>query len=51
MTRKFGRRRHEISDDWNGSACDERDAIWPYWAIGVALVAIVAIVAWVVSAV
>ena len=43
--RKFGRRRDEINDYWNGGACDERDTIWPYWVIGIAVVAIVGIVA------
>jgi hypothetical protein len=48
--RKFGRRRDEINDCWNGSAHDHRDMIWPYWVIGFALVAIVGIAAWGVSA-
>ena len=44
--RKFGRRRNKINDYWNGSACDERDTIWPYWVIGIAVVAIVAVGMW-----
>jgi hypothetical protein len=44
--RKFGRRRDEINDYWNGSACDERDIIWPYWVIGIALVAAVVTMMW-----
>jgi hypothetical protein len=44
--RKFGRQRDEINDYWNGSACDERDTIWPYWVICIAVVAIVAVGMW-----
>jgi hypothetical protein len=43
---KSGRRRHEINDYWNGSVSDERDVSWPYWAFGIALVAISAIALW-----
>jgi hypothetical protein len=43
---KSGRRRHEINDYWNGSVSDERDVIWPYWAFGIALVAISVITLW-----
>ena len=46
--RKFGRHGHDTNDYWNGSACDERDTIWPYWVIGIALVAIVVMVEWIV---
>jgi hypothetical protein len=34
IVRRFIRRREEINDYW-------RDVIWPYWVIGIALVAIV----------
>jgi hypothetical protein len=40
--RKFGQRRDEINDYWNGGAWDERDTIWPFWVIGIAVVAITA---------
>jgi hypothetical protein len=42
--RKFGRRRDETNDYWNGGACDERDTIWPFWVIGIAAVAVTAAV-------
>jgi hypothetical protein len=44
---KSGRCRNEINDCWNGSASDERDVIWPYWAFSVALVtiAVIAVIA------
>ena len=37
IVRRFIRRREEINDYWNGSACEERDVIWPYWVIGIAV--------------
>ena len=43
--RKSGRRRRCIDDYWNGSACDGRETIWPYWVFGIAAVTVVAIVA------
>jgi len=43
---KSGRRRNEINDYWNGSASDERDVIWPYWVIGIAVAGIVLISWW-----
>jgi hypothetical protein len=45
MQKSFGRRRDEINDYWNGSACDERDRIWPYWVVGALTVTIIATVA------
>jgi hypothetical protein len=45
MQQKFGRRRDETNDYWNGSTCEERDAIWPYWVVGTIVVTIIAIVA------
>ena len=47
IQRRFGRRRDEINDYWNGGAREEQDAIWPYWVISVALVAVVVIVIWI----
>jgi hypothetical protein len=44
--RKFGQRRDWIDDYWNGSASDGRDTIWPYWAYGIAAVAIIVIRTW-----
>jgi hypothetical protein len=46
--RKFRRRGNDTNDYWNGSAYDEHDIIWPYWMIGIALVATVALVEWLV---
>ena len=45
--RKFGRR-DRIDDYWNGSACEQRDVIWPYWVIGICLVMIVVMIEWIV---
>ena len=45
MQEKFGRRRNEINDCWNGSAGDERNTIWPYWVAGTIAVAIIAVIA------
>ena len=44
---RSSRRRSDINDYWNGSASDERDVIWPYWAFSVALVtiAVIAVIA------
>jgi hypothetical protein len=46
--RKFGPRGDDTNDYWNGSAYDERDIIWPYWVIGIALVAIIVMIEWIV---
>jgi hypothetical protein len=46
--RKFGRHGDDTSDYWNGSASDERDIIWPYWVIGIALVGIIVMLEWIV---
>jgi hypothetical protein len=43
--RNFRQRSDKIKDYWNGGASDERHTIWPYWVIGIAMVAIVGIVA------
>jgi hypothetical protein len=45
MQQKFGRRSDETNDYWNGTACDERETIWPYWVVGTLTVTIIAIVA------
>ena len=45
MQKSFGRRRDEINDSWNGSTCDARERIWPYWVVGALTVTIIAIVA------
>jgi hypothetical protein len=42
----FGQRRDEINEYWNGSACDECNAVWPYWVIGIAVVALIAVGIW-----
>jgi hypothetical protein len=46
MTQKFGGRRDQIYDCWNGSACDGRATIWRYWVFGIAAVAIIAVGMW-----